>query len=227
MKRIFTVLLISLFLMASVSFIAAAEESQTIDIPVRIVWSDAANAPSDVTVNLVKDGAVVASEKLNGANSWSATFRDVDANGNYNVAESGLDDYSVSINGNAASGFVITNTLKQAKLSATQDVQQNLSDDDSVKVNSTGATNVSSENNTANSTNQTNATNKTVPVNNNTNKTTNTAPQKVQKIINKHADVHKNKNKVSKHNLKNTGLPVVALILVVIGVAFVPFVRRK
>ena len=60
--------------------------------------------------------------KLNESNSWNATFKTLNDGGNYKVnITDELSNYSVSYKGNADSGFVIKNTLKEAPLKASPD----------------------------------------------------------------------------------------------------------
>ena len=143
MKKIFIVLLISLFLIASAGFISAADssdDSETIDIPVKIVWNDEdslSDRPSEVTVTLVKDGNIVDTVKLNEENSWNFTFEDMDADGSYSIIESDISDYSVKTVGDVENGFVITYSIAKEILKAGEDdavetapSEDNLSDDD-------------------------------------------------------------------------------------------------
>lgn len=119
-KRIFAILLISVFLIVSAGFISAAEYSNDTGnasnpIKVKIIWDDNGNTtyrPDLIMVNLLSGGKVVEFINLNESNSWNATFKTQDDGGNYTVRlADNLTNYSVSYNGSAEKGFVINCTL--------------------------------------------------------------------------------------------------------------------
>ncbi|WBB38583.1 Cna B-type domain-containing protein [Parvimonas micra] len=72
-------------------------------------------AVEEIEVKLLADGKEVQTAKLNEANSWKHTFKDLpvyDENGKeieYTVKEVAIDGYESKIEGNAKDGFVITN----------------------------------------------------------------------------------------------------------------------
>ena len=86
-------------------------------------WDDKNNAakkrPDTITVELLDGGAVVASVTLSEANGWSHTFAGVPKAGTYTVREKTVTDYKASYGGDAANGFIITNTYAGEKLPQT------------------------------------------------------------------------------------------------------------
>ena len=122
-KKIFAILLISIFLIVSAGFISAAEDSDDAGnasnpIKIKIVWDDKGNTtcrPDQIMVNLLRGGKVVEFINLNESNSWNATFKTQGDDGNYKVQlADDLSNYSVSYNGSIEKGFVINCTLKEA-----------------------------------------------------------------------------------------------------------------
>lgn len=235
-KKIFTILCIAIFLIASVGFISAAENfsddggsvddaksvndvqtvSKSKDINVKIIWDDSgktSDRPAEVKVNLIKDGAVVDTIILNNENGWSGAFK-VQNDGNYKVTAD-VSGYSTSISGNADNGFVITSRAPEAKLGAAGD---NATADDN---NTASVENTTADDNATDDSNQTADDNSTQPDKNNTDGNKSKAPSK--EVIKKPVK----KPVVNKKHLLNTGLPIAALVLVLIVVAFVPFVRGK
>ena len=227
-RKIFAILFVSLFLIASIGFACAANESDVQDtvkdsvpIKVKIAWNDngqTSDRPGHVTVNLIRDGKVVESVKLSESNSWSATFKTQNDGGNYKVSlASGLSDYSVSTGGNAKSGFVITGTLKEAP-EASKDVAPAVDavNDTSNATDITAGNSTddnSTDNDTSNDTDKNSTDKKDVPKKDTPKKDTKT--------------VKKTKTKVTKAKLKKTGIPIVALTLVAMCAVFVPFTRKK
>ena len=242
-KKIFTILCIAIFLIASVSFISAAENfsadsgsvddakpvndvqtvSKSKDIKVKIIWDDSgktSDRPAQVKVNLLKDGAVVDTIILNKENGWSGTFK-VHNDGNYKVVTK-VSGYSSSISGNADNGFVITNHISEAKLGAADDnavvEANNATADDN---NTANVENTTADDNATDDTNQTADDNSTQPEKNNTDGNKSNVPSKdvIKKPVKKPV--------VTKKHLLHTGLPIAALLLVLVAVAFVPFSRGK
>ncbi len=233
-KKLLTILLVAVFLIASVSFISAADTSDeeisvSKNIPVKIKWNDNDQTdyrPSSVTVSLIKDGSVVDTKTLSEENSWSATFN-VDGDGSFSVKQSEISDYSTSTSGSSSSGFVIINKLNAGTLGAAEE-EIPLGDND------TSATdNESTNNNTdENSTDDTTAEENTTGDNGTDDAPIVISQKKETKNINKE-DVKKPDKKPEKQKpaqkakTKNTGLPIVVLIIAVMIVAFIPFVRKK
>jgi hypothetical protein len=84
------------------------------------VWDDAQNSegkrPEAITVNLLADGEVIASQNLSDENGWAWTFEDLEVfDGErpieYSVEEVSVDGYETTIVGSAADGFIITNRM--------------------------------------------------------------------------------------------------------------------
>lgn len=246
-KKLFAIL-VAVFLIASVSFISAADTSNDIgashDIKVEIKWEDnnqTSERPDSVTVDLIKNGKVVDTKTLNSSNSWSATFN-VQDDGSYSVKQTNnFSNYSVSTIGDEHNGFMIINTLKSDVLGTSKDNQEN-------------TTNLSAENEEIIIKNDNTTYNKTITNNNNTDEnttdnTTNTTKGSITNnsvikkgnnitltkkdtkiVVSEHEDSTKNVKKPkneTKNNLRNTGIPVIILVIAVFVVAFVPFKREK
>ena len=83
------------------------------EVPVEKKWIG--KAVNEIEVQLLANGQEVQSAKLNEANSWKHTFKDLpvyDDNGKeitYTVKEVAIEDYESKVEGNAKDGFVITN----------------------------------------------------------------------------------------------------------------------
>ena len=96
----------------------------TADVKVTKVWNDDNDArgvrPDSVTVHLWADGADTGKElTLDSSNGWASAFSGLpvyDATDGhaiaYTVREGDMRDYTSAITGDAASGFIITNTVK-------------------------------------------------------------------------------------------------------------------
>ena len=89
------------------------------EVPVEKKWIG--KAVNEIEVKLLADGKEVQTAKLNEANSWKHTFKDLpvyDDNGKeitYTVNEVAVEGYDTKIEGNAKDGFVITNKEKPIK----------------------------------------------------------------------------------------------------------------
>lgn len=92
-------------------------------VSVSKVWNDGDNAggkrPASVTVDLLRDGKIIDSAKIEAGDdgSWSHTFTDLakydSADGHeyaYTVAEQKVDGYQSAVTGDAEHGFTVTNT---------------------------------------------------------------------------------------------------------------------
>ena len=83
------------------------------EVPVEKKWIG--KAVNEIEVQLLADGKEVQTAKLNEANSWKHTFKDLpvyDENGKeivYTVKEVAIEGYESKIEGNAKDGFIITN----------------------------------------------------------------------------------------------------------------------
>ena len=89
-------------------------DPSTVGISVKKVWDDEDNAngmrPNQITVQLIKDGKTFRSAELSEQNGWQYEFSDVPKDAWYSIYEETDGKYAVSYSGNAADGYVITNT---------------------------------------------------------------------------------------------------------------------
>ena len=269
-KNILAIFLIAVLLMVCAGAVSAADsQDDSNPISVKISWNDASKVserPSQVQVDLIKDGKVVDTAVLKESNSWKATFK-AQGDGAFTVKATGLDDYSVSVEGNADSGFVVKCSLNDDVLTASEDesaVQEDSASDDVLSdsendesgddilsdgENETGSdddTNVTGDDDTAtNGADDGNATdeddnatddeaNETVSADGENidgvppsvtmeKKPVDKEKQNTHKIVNKPIKKHK----IAKSKLRNTGLPIAALVIMVGVAAFVPYSRKK
>ena len=98
------------------------------DISVKKVWDDDSNRdgvrPVSITIKLLADGKTVETITLDEASKWKHTFTGLDKfkDGKeikYTVEENAVTSYATAITGDAASGFVVTNTHASAITSVT------------------------------------------------------------------------------------------------------------
>ncbi|MCF0136556.1 MAG: Cna B-type domain-containing protein, partial [Lachnospiraceae bacterium] len=92
----------------------------TIEVKGIKVWDDANNGnltrPESISINLLADGVKVASITVTQADNWTFSFTDLprcSADGKaivYTITEDAVENYTTVITGNAADGFVVTNT---------------------------------------------------------------------------------------------------------------------
>lgn len=226
-KKLFTILFIAVFLIASVGFVSATEDSK--DISVKIMWDDANNAarPDSITVNLIQDGKVVDKATLSEQNSWKTTFN-VQDDGTYKVEiDNDLNDYSTKITENDQNSFIITNKLVKDSVLGSS-VDEIVSDDDTPaadnednNVADDGQDDAADDNETSND-NATDDDNDT----NTTGGSDDDSPL-VDSALEKQVTKKVVKKYKTKAKLKNTGLPIAGLVLVAFGAAFVPFARKK
>ena len=161
--------------------------------------------------------------------------------GSFKVTQSGsLADYSVSIRGSADNGFVIVNQIKADALGASENevpIAENASGDsnatdnpvsnatDDPVSNDTAETNATDSDSNAtdeNSTDDSNATDGNSTVDNKTDNTPAKKPVSKEQI----KQVVKPIN-VTKTQLRNTGIPLLVLVVVAFAAVFVPFSRNK
>ena len=94
-------------------FVITNKNVEKTEIPVEKKWIG--KAVNEIEVKLLADGKEVQTAKLNEANSWKHTFKNLpkyDENGKeivYTVKEVAIEGYESKIEGNAKDGFVITN----------------------------------------------------------------------------------------------------------------------
>ena len=106
-------------------FIITNKNLAKTEVPVEKKWLG--KAVNEIEVKLLANGQEVQTAKLNEANSWKHTFKDLpvyDENGKeivYTVKEVAIEGYESKIEGNAKDGFVITNKEipKKPKLAKT------------------------------------------------------------------------------------------------------------
>ncbi|PWL41652.1 MAG: hypothetical protein DBY43_05245 [Clostridiaceae bacterium] len=88
-------------------------------------WNDKNNQdgkrPTEITINLLKNGTKVATKKVTEKDGWKWKFENLDKYENgklieYTVSEEKVDGYKTEITGNANDGFVITNTKEPEKI---------------------------------------------------------------------------------------------------------------
>lgn len=90
------------------------EEPDTVTRKVLKVWDDdgyEADRPKEITVELLRNGKVYDTVKLNTRNNWRYTWDDLDADARWTVSEQTPEGYSVSITREGIT-FVVTNTRK-------------------------------------------------------------------------------------------------------------------
>ena len=242
-KKLSGILIIAIFLIISIGVISAAEDS----ISVEVIWEDNANdRPTEITVNLIKDGKVVETAELNESNSWKTTFK-VDDDGDYKVIESEISGYDTEISGDANRGFIIKNSLIKSDVLGASGVETPeddiLADGSNTSNNLISANNESVASNSSNSVNNISTTSNSNDTNNSTNSTndnanstvddnsdgdevstTTTKTTTVKKII-KH-DKKKPVNDTKSAD-KKTGFPLAVLVVAVFAAAFVPLTRKK
>lgn len=94
---------------------------QTVDRKALKIWEDDGNEekrPDDITVHLLRDGEVYATETLNEANGWSCEWRgltSLDKDGNtyeWNLIEDAVEGYSPTMEQSGIT-FVLTNTYEE------------------------------------------------------------------------------------------------------------------
>ena len=94
-------------------FVITNRNIEKTEVPVEKKWIG--KAVNEIEVKLLANGKEVQNAKLNEANSWKHTFKDLpkyDDNGKeitYTVKEVAIEGYESKIEGNAKDGFVITN----------------------------------------------------------------------------------------------------------------------
>ena len=241
------ILFIVIFLIASISFVSAADS-----IPVKVIWDDASQADA-ITVNLLCDGKVVDTATLNASNSWKTTFKNLNDDGNYEIkVASKTSDYSIQTTGNAESGYVITAKIigetlgSSADDTSLEDVDETpIGDDDTIETtgeNDSDDTNTTDDDNTTDedTTDDNETDDETIDDNETDNNATDedaspdsaatsTMAKSPIKENNKNVKQEKknNKNPIKAKNKHITGIPIAGLVLVVFAAAFVPFSRKK
>lgn len=218
-------------------------------ISVKVVWEGDSHAvPDNVIVNLLKNGHVVDSAKLNASNNWRTTFEVDDDDGDYDVKEVQSSDFSSSVKGSADEGFVIKNTLVRDVLKSdannsntngnSSDRGQKLNDvlkaaGDNETDNATdNSTSNATDNSTGNASANTNGgskdtstkTSKDTTQNGNKPKSTVTTTTITKTYINEPDD---NNTNTTKSTPIETGLPIIVLFAAVFVAAFIPIFRKR
>ena len=232
-KKLFTIFLVSIFLLASLSFIQAADTSdeganEPSNISVKIKWDDKGQTdkrPDFVTINILKNGQIVDKIILNESNSWKATI-EVDNDGSYSVEEDDttLSNYSISITGNPDIGFTITNAFKSDTLGAAgNDDSDNCATSSDVKDEAPTTENNAADN-SADATAENNTSDKNTTDTNSTQNTNQTNITVVQNTTIVKQEPKKEDPVTT--TLKNTGLPILLVIVAAIAI-IIPITRRK
>ena len=231
-KKLFAILGILLVLVVSVGVISAEENAnddtqvENSKVKVSVSWNDDGNTdnrPSSISVTIKSGGNVIGTLTLSQANGWqdslSATGED------YSIYIDDVASYSKEISQNGDSFNVVYSNDGQD----VDDTPENDTDDDSDIVDDDNSTDdddsdiVDDDNSTDDDDgdsdlNGTNGNDDSLNVDKN-------APLK-NKIV-KQNKVLKQNNNVTKKQLRQTGLPIAVLVLVLIVVALVPISRRK
>lgn len=236
-KKLISACIVLFFLIISVG-IVSAEDGDVKSIQVNATG----DMPDAITVSLLCDGKVVDSATLSSGNSWSTTFN-VNDDGDYSVVVKDNPDYSMSVSGDRENGFVVISKHLGEKLSAGNDtpVKENDSLDNTSVVNNISDVNVTDDNATEdNGTDDSNSTAPNNVIGNSTDKNINKTDKDINKsIVNKNViknktvkqetkkPVEKKDNKTNKVKLRNTGLPLVVLVIAAFVVIFIPISRKK
>ncbi len=102
---------------------AEENDQDTTSVYVMKRWDDSENAaghrPESVTVDLTRDGKVVATAELSAGNAWAYTFEDLEKVDGYSVEERHVERYEAEYGGNEKDGFVITNVYNESSVPQT------------------------------------------------------------------------------------------------------------
>lgn len=248
-KKIFVLLFVAVFLIASIGFISAEDSADDAvgssdnlkNITVKKIWDDKgfeSQRPDSVQVELYVGGKLVDKVKLNSSDNWKAIFKNVDVSGEVKVVElNRSSDYKISYDGNVEDGFVITSKI--AKNATKDDVLGKSNDSDKLADNNTSQKQNTTENNNTKVQNASADDNKTenITIYNITNETdieinNTTTIKNVNKTVNKTVVVNEEKAPPKKPpanliDLRNTGLPILFLVIVAIGAVFFSLRRKK
>ncbi|MCI7632865.1 MAG: hypothetical protein MSS80_02340 [Mollicutes bacterium] len=231
-KKLFAILGILLVLVVSVGVISAEENAnddtqvENSKVKVSVSWNDDGNTdnrPSSISVTIKSGGNVIGTLTLSQANGWQDSLSAT--GGDYSISIDDVALYSKEISQNGDSFNVVYSNDGQD----VDDTPENDTDDDSDIVYDDNSTDdddsdiVDDDNSTDDDDgdsdlNGTNGNDDSLNVDKN-------APLK-NKIV-KQNKVLKQNNNVTKKQLRQTGLPIAVLVLVLIVVALVPISRRK
>ena len=217
-KKLFAILGILLVLVVSVGVISAEENAnddtqvENSKVKVSISWNDDGNTdnrPSSISVTIKSGGNVIGTLTLSQANGWQDSLSAT--GGDYSISIDDVASYSKEISQNGDSFNVVYSNDGQD----VDDTPENDTDDDSDIVDDDNSTD---DDDGDSDLNGTNGNDDSLNVDKN-------APLK-NKIV-KQNKVLKQNNNVTKKQLRQTGLPIAVLVLVLIVVALVPISRRK
>ena len=217
-KKLFAILGILLVLVVSVGVISAEENAnddtqvENSKVKVSVSWNDDGNTdnrPSSISVTIKSGGKVIGTLTLSQANGWQDSLSAT--GGDYSISIDDVALYSKEISQNGDSFNVVYSNDGQD----VDDTPENDTDDDSDIVDDDNSTD---DDDGDSDLNGTNGNDDSLNVDKN-------APLK-NKIV-KQNKVLKQNNNVTKKQLRQTGLPIAVLVLVLIVVALVPISRRK
>ena len=231
-QKNYAILGILLVLVVSVGVISAEENAnddtqvENSKVKVSVSWNDDGNTdnrPSSISVTIKSGGNVIGTLTLSQANGWQDSLSAT--GGDYSISIDDVASYSKEISQNGDSFNVVYSNDGQD----VDDTPENDTDDDSDIVDDDNSTDdddsdiVDDDNSTDDDDgdsdlNGTNGNDDSLNVDKN-------APLK-NKIV-KQNKVLKQNNNVTKKQLRQTGLPIAVLVLVLIVVALVPISRRK
>lgn len=231
-KKLFAILGILLVLVVSVGVISAEENAnddtqvENSKVKVSVSWNDDGNTdnrPSSISVTIKSGGNVIGTLTLSQANGWQDSLSAT--GGDYCISIDDVASYSKEISQNGDSFNVVYSNDGQD----VDDTPENDTDDDSDIVDDDNSTddddsdildddNSTDDDDGDSDLNGTNGNDDSLNVDKN-------APLK-NKIV-KQNKVLKQNNNVTKKQLRQTGLPIAVLVLVLIVVALVPISRRK
>lgn len=233
-KKLFTIMFVAIFLIASIGFVSASDDAK--NISVKLVWDDNGNdvaKPDAVTVNLILDGKVVDTAKLSDSNSWKTAFKNLDPNEDYTITVDDISGFTLKTSKDGESGFIITGIAQESVLGASDDQATVSGDDDPatgdnpVVPPTTGDDPSSDEDGTQTGDNGTDdSDNETAPTGNATNITANQPTSKKTTVVKKVVKKETKPVKKTNNKLKDTGLPI-ALVLIAIACIFIPIARKK
>ena len=217
-QKNYAILGILLVLVVSVGVISAEENAnddtqvENSKVKVSVSWNDDGNTdnrPSSISVTIKSGGKVIGTLTLSQANGWQDSLSAT--GGDYSISIDDVASYSKEISQNGDSFNVVYSNDGQD----VDDTPENDTDDDSDIVDDDNSTD---DDDGDSDLNGTNGNDDSLNVDKN-------APLK-NKIV-KQNKVLKQNNNVTKKQLRQTGLPIAVLVLVLIVVALVPISRRK
>ena len=233
-KKLFAILGILLVLVVSVGVISAEENAnddtqvENSKVKVSVSWNDDGNTdnrPSSISVTIKSGGNVIGTLNLSQANGWQDSLSAT--GGDYSISIDDVASYSKEISQNGDSFNVVYSNDGQD----VDDTPENDTDDDSDIVDDDNSTDdddsdiVDDDNSTDDDDDGDVDLNGTTGNDDDSLTVDKNAPLK-NKIV-KQNKVLKQNNNVTKKQLRQTGLPIAVLVLVLIVVALVPISRRK